>query len=136
MTSFLSQLKQRRVYRVAIGYAIVAWLMVQIAAPVAACWAAAVAVSDPLSAAQICHDAASGAAGQQDDQSADRRAHDGACAICCAAQARASLDTPQLVGVVSPYRGAAPVVWRDQTSELTRPAVGSNSRARAPPLSM
>src|SRR5947199_4113979 len=34
MTSFLSQLQQRRVYRVAIGYAIVAWLMVQIAATV------------------------------------------------------------------------------------------------------
>jgi TolB-like protein/Tfp pilus assembly protein PilF len=34
MTSFLSQLKQRRVYRVAIGYAIVAWLAVQIAATV------------------------------------------------------------------------------------------------------
>src|SRR5205809_3656894 len=34
MSSFLSQLKQRRVYRVAIGYAIVAWLMVQIAATV------------------------------------------------------------------------------------------------------
>jgi TolB-like protein/cytochrome c-type biogenesis protein CcmH/NrfG len=34
MTSFLSQLKQRRVYRVAIGYAIVAWLMVQVAATV------------------------------------------------------------------------------------------------------
>src|SRR3954447_4706719 len=34
MTSFLSQLKQRRVYRVAIGYAIAAWLMVQIAATV------------------------------------------------------------------------------------------------------
>jgi TolB-like protein/Tfp pilus assembly protein PilF len=34
MTSFLSPLKQRRVYRVAIGYAVVAWLMVQIAATV------------------------------------------------------------------------------------------------------
>src|SRR5881394_4079355 len=34
MTSFFSQLKQRRVYRVAIGYVIVAWLMVQIAATV------------------------------------------------------------------------------------------------------
>jgi TolB-like protein/Tfp pilus assembly protein PilF len=34
MTSFLSQLKQRRVYRVAIGYAIVAWLAVQVAATV------------------------------------------------------------------------------------------------------
>src|SRR5882724_9099872 len=34
MTSLLSQLKQRRVYRVAIGYAIVWWQMVQIAATV------------------------------------------------------------------------------------------------------
>src|SRR5436190_3678180 len=34
MSSFLSQLKQRRVYRVAIGYAIAAWLGVQIAATV------------------------------------------------------------------------------------------------------
>jgi len=34
MGTFVSQLKQRRVYRVAIGYAIVAWLMVQIAATV------------------------------------------------------------------------------------------------------
>jgi TolB-like protein/Flp pilus assembly protein TadD len=34
MGNFVSQLKQRRVYRVAIGYAIVAWLMVQIAATV------------------------------------------------------------------------------------------------------
>src|SRR4051794_19244250 len=34
MSSFLSQLKQRRVYRVAIGYAVAAWLTVQIAATV------------------------------------------------------------------------------------------------------
>src|SRR5215471_6501033 len=34
MSSFFNQLKQRRVYRVAIAYAVVAWLMVQIAATV------------------------------------------------------------------------------------------------------
>ena len=34
MNSFFSQLKQRRVYRVAIGYAIAAWLAVQVAATV------------------------------------------------------------------------------------------------------
>jgi hypothetical protein len=34
MSSFLNQLKQRRVYRIAIGYAIAAWLAVQIAATV------------------------------------------------------------------------------------------------------
>ena len=34
MSNFFTQLKQRRVYRVAIGYAIVAWLVVQVAATV------------------------------------------------------------------------------------------------------
>src|SRR5438270_1264 len=34
MSSFVSQLSQRRVYRVAIGYAVAAWLAVQIAATV------------------------------------------------------------------------------------------------------
>src|SRR6202030_1038469 len=34
MNSFVSQLKQRRVYRVAIGYAVAAWLTVQVAATV------------------------------------------------------------------------------------------------------
>ena len=65
-------------------------LMVQILAPVVACWAAAVAASDPLNTAQICHDNVS----------------------------------------------SAPVVWRDQASGLARPSVGSNTQARAPPLSV
>jgi uncharacterized RDD family membrane protein YckC len=34
MTSFSSQLKQRRVYRVTIGYAIVAWLAVGVASTI------------------------------------------------------------------------------------------------------
>src|ERR1043166_7066590 len=34
MGNFVSQLKQRRVYRVAIGYAVAAWLTVQVAATV------------------------------------------------------------------------------------------------------
>ena len=34
-------------------------LMVQILAPIAACWAASIAASDPLHAAIICQDAAS-----------------------------------------------------------------------------
>src|SRR4051812_17127209 len=34
MSSFVSQLKQRRIYRVAIGYAVAAWLAVQISATV------------------------------------------------------------------------------------------------------
>lgn len=34
MNSFFRELKQRKVYRVALGYAIVAWLVVQISATV------------------------------------------------------------------------------------------------------
>src|SRR5207244_11999072 len=34
MSSFFNELKQRKVYRVAMGYAIVAWLVVQVSATV------------------------------------------------------------------------------------------------------
>jgi len=34
MSSFFNELKQRKVYRVAVGYAVVAWLVVQISATV------------------------------------------------------------------------------------------------------
>jgi adenylate cyclase len=34
MNSFFRELKQRKVYRVALGYAVVAWLVVQISATV------------------------------------------------------------------------------------------------------
>lgn len=34
MSSFFLELKQRKVYRVAVGYAVVAWLVVQISATV------------------------------------------------------------------------------------------------------
>jgi len=111
-------------------------LMVQILAPVVACWAAAVAASDPLNTAQICHDNVSGVPGQTGDQGGDPRAHEGACAICCVAQASASLDAPQAIAAAAPHRTGAPVVWQDQASGLARPSVGSNAQARAPPLSV
>jgi hypothetical protein len=34
MNSFFRELKQRKVYRVALGYAVVAWLVVQVSATV------------------------------------------------------------------------------------------------------
>jgi len=110
-------------------------LMVQILAPIAASWAAAMVAADPLGATEICHNLpASDSA--QGDQGADHRAHDGACPICCVAQAASALDTPQAVVVAMPYRAAARVVWHDQASELARSPLGSNTQARAPPLSM
>jgi hypothetical protein len=106
-------------------------LMVQILAPISACWAAAYAAADPLQGIEICHsDSASG----QTDPSGSHHAHDGACAICCVAQATASFDTPQPVSIVTPYRDVACVVWHDQATDRFEVRFGSSARARAPPF--
>ncbi len=110
-------------------------LMVQILAPIGACWAAAFANSDPLLAVEICRSDPASMSGQT-DQGSEHRAHDGACSICCAAQASASFDTPQPVIIATPYRDAARVVWRDHALALSRLRAGSNAQARGPPLSM
>jgi Protein of unknown function (DUF2946) len=106
-------------------------LVVQILAPIAACWAAGMAASDPLQAAFICHDTASLPA--QSDQGGDHRAHDGACSICCVAQVATAIDTPQQAAVTTPNRQPQRVVWRDQAPELPGVRTGSNAQARAPP---
>jgi Protein of unknown function (DUF2946) len=110
-------------------------LMVQIFAPIGACWAAAVAASDPLATAEICHDTGGAATGQSDDQSGQHREHGGGCAICCLASASASLDTPNLAVVAHPYRAIARVVWHEQAADLSAFRAGSNAQARAPPFS-
>jgi Protein of unknown function (DUF2946) len=107
-------------------------LMVQIFAPVAACWAAAIAASDPLRGTEICHDNGSGTSGQPGDQSG---AHGGGCFVCCLASANASLDTPGPVAFGVPYRATAGVVWHEQSADLSVFRVGSNAQARAPPFS-
>src|SRR6185312_8846928 len=83
-------------------------LTVQILAPVGATFAAAIAASDPLNAAPICH---GGEAGLPSHDGQTGRAHDGACSVCCAAQAGAPLDTPEATAVVVPARVAARVIW-------------------------
>jgi hypothetical protein len=106
-------------------------LMVQILAPIGACWAAAIAASDPL-AAQICHTDLGLRLGDS-DQSGQHRAHDGACAICCAAQASAAFDPPQQNAVAIPHREIRHVVWRDEEVVFSISRAGSNAQARAPP---
>jgi Protein of unknown function (DUF2946) len=108
-------------------------LMVQIFAPIGACWAAAMAASDPLATAEICHDSGT-AAGQAGDQSGEHRGHGSACAICCLASAGVSIDTPPLAAVAHPYRETARVVWHDQAADLAVFPAGSNAQARAPPF--
>jgi hypothetical protein len=111
-------------------------LAVQILAPIAACWAAGIAASDPLGSALgsavICHDNAASAPAPS-DQGGEHRAHNGACAICCIAQAGAAIDTPQQAAVAAPYRQQARVVWRSNAPELAVARTGSNAQARAPP---
>src|SRR6266404_5820656 len=107
-------------------------LVVQILSPIAACWAAGIAASDPLGPASICHDGAASIPAQS-DQGGDHRSHNGACAICCIAQAATAIDTPQQAAVMVPYRLPNRVVWRNQLPELPGARTGSNAQARAPP---
>jgi DUF2946 family protein len=105
-------------------------LMVQILAPIGACWAAAIAASDPLQA-EICHtDLGQGSSG---DQGGQHSSHDGACAICCAVQASVTLDTPQTATVVAPNRYSLAVIWHDYAPALSAADIRSHAQARAPP---
>jgi hypothetical protein len=106
-------------------------LAVLILAPIAACWATAVAASDPLQSAVICHSAPG-----QADQGGGQPAHDGVCAICCALHAIPSIDPPQQATLPIPYRQTVPVVWTSLALDLSPSRAGSNTRARAPPLPM
>jgi disulfide bond formation protein DsbB len=110
-------------------------LVVQILAPIGACWAAVVAATDPLQGIEICHSDPA-ANPSQSDQGGQRRGHDGACSMCCAAQAGASFDTPQAIVIATPYRAIARVVWSDHAPDRFGLRIGSNAQARGPPLSM
>jgi Protein of unknown function (DUF2946) len=108
-------------------------LAVQILAPIASAWAAAIAASDPLRSVAICHSDSTSLPGQQPDQGADRRAQDGACSICCLALANAFCDAPTEIALAIPHLDAAPVVWRDEPSDLPQIRKHPHARARAPP---
>ena len=115
-------------------------LVVQILATIAACWAAGIAASDPLGSvlgsalgsAFICHEDAAGSPAQS-DQGGDHRSHNGACSICCIAQAATFVDAPQQMVVTAPYRQPTLVVWRDQAPDLPGARAGFIAQARAPP---
>jgi Protein of unknown function (DUF2946) len=107
-------------------------LLLQILAPVAAAWATAAAISDPLGAAEICHaDPTSPAA--KDGSGADHNKSCGMCWLCGAARTNASFDAPRLPTLAEPYRQRVQVSWRDTPLQLQMLPTGSNARARAPP---
>ncbi|WP_225647465.1 MULTISPECIES: DUF2946 domain-containing protein [Bradyrhizobium] len=106
-------------------------LLVQILAPIGACWAASLAASDPLAAATICHGDAGSGAGQGDQTGHD--AHDGCCSACSVLQTGAPVDSPQ-VAAQAVERLPNPIAWLDFASELDRSRAGLSAQARAPPL--
>jgi len=106
-------------------------LAMQVLAPIAACLAASQAVADPLSAAVICHSPSE--QGGLNDRTGTPTAHAGACALCCLAQANASLDSPPHVALAIPFRHAGRVVWHTADASAVSAHRGSNAQARAPP---
>jgi hypothetical protein len=105
-------------------------LVVQIFAPIGACWAASIASSDPLAGAVICHGNGAPGAGQSDQ--ANHRAHDGCCSVCSMLHTGAPVDGPQ-TAAVDVDRVAERVAWFDFAFRLTNSRAGSQAQARAPP---
>ena len=105
-------------------------LTVQIFAPIAACWAASIAASDPLHAAAICH---GGAASGRTDQSGQPVGHGDCCSICSVVHTGAPVETPPPLAAATPYLHATRVVWLERTPDLIGSRTRSHAQARAPP---
>jgi hypothetical protein len=103
-------------------------LVVQIFAPIGACWAASIAASDPLAGAVICH----GNGAPQADQ-ISHRAHDGCCSVCSVLQTGAPVDVPETAVTIAVTRNHARVVWTEFTPDSFASRAGSHAQARAPP---
>ena len=105
-------------------------LAVQIFAPIGACWAAAIATSDPLAAAVICHGDGAGNSGNA-EHTGDR-AYGGCCSVCSVLQTGAPVDTPEL-GAVSAELPVGQVAWHSFAANIADARAGSLAQARAPP---
>ena len=109
-------------------------LMVQIFAPIAASWTAAIAASDPLSFAEVCHNGTASAVNQQEDQGGQQHDQCDACVICCLATVSVSIDTPRVDTLSVPCRVYAGTGWHDQALHVRSARYSSSTQARAPPL--
>jgi hypothetical protein len=107
-------------------------LTVQIFAPIAACWAAGIAASDPLNAAVICH-GNSGSDVAQADQNGSQDARRGCCALCGVLHTGAPIEPPQTAALFTFERPATSVVWHELVLEPATSRAGSPEQARAPP---
>src|ERR1700746_2953539 len=101
-------------------------LLVQVLAPIGACWAAAVAAADPLSIAEICHSSGL-ATDQSTGHSGQHSEHDSGCSICCLVSSSALITSPTPVALAVPHREPAVVAWHDQTPDHSDFRCGSNT---------
>jgi Protein of unknown function (DUF2946) len=108
-------------------------LAVQIFAPIAACWAAGIAASDPLSAAVICHGKGGAAAASQNDQTGAQGVQRGCCALCGVLHTGAPVDPPQTAILFTFEREVTSAVWHELALEPAASRAGSPEQARAPP---
>ena len=107
-------------------------LAVQVFAPIAACWAASIAASDPLSTAVICHgNAAAGVS--QDDPSGAQGTQRPCCGLCGVLHMGAPIDPPQTAAIFTFDRQATSVAWHELALGPATSRAGSPEQARAPP---
>nr|WP_280707779.1 DUF2946 family protein [Bradyrhizobium sp. BR13661] len=97
-------------------------------APIAACWATAIAAADPLASVEICHGASGNGSAPSDD-----RGDDGSCTLCCVVLADASLHLPQSATLPAPVENVSNLIWQQEPAVVLAARTGSNSQARAPP---
>lgn len=108
-------------------------LAVQVFAPIAACWAASIAASDPLGVAVICHgNGASGAS--QHGASGAQGAENACCGLCGVLHTGAPVDPPQTASVFTFERRTTTVAWHELALDPAISRAGSPEQARAPPF--
>lgn len=105
-------------------------LLVQIFAPVGACWAASIAASDPLHSATIC--SAVENADFADPGNTLHHKRDGSCSACCVTHAGAPIDPP-FAAFATPERHSYRVAWRAYQPDAMAARASSHAQARAPP---
>ena len=108
-------------------------LMVQVFAPIAACWTAAAAASEPGNFAQICRGGAAAATSEQGNPGERQPDRCNACPTCCLADVGGSVDTARIGAFSAVHRKPARIVWCNQVPAARSTRDSSNSQARAPP---
>jgi len=105
-------------------------LAVQVFAPIASCWVASIAASDPLSVAVICH---GNGGSSQDDPSGAQSPQSGCCSLCGTLHTGTPVDPQRNVAVLAFERQVTSVVWLELALDPATSRSGSPEQARAPP---